>query len=254
MKKRIDQALVDEGLAPSKTKAQELIAAGAVEIRELKKSWRSVTKSSTPYTLGADEVRVQSDADILKYVSRGGLKLEGALDELKFDVDSLTVLDVGASTGGFTDCLLQRGAAHVTAIDVSEGEMAAKLLADPRVEFIGQLNARELDKSPSMTKQFDLGVVDVSFISLKHVFAGLHRVLKPGGFMLALVKPQFEVGRTHLDKRGIVKSQVEVDRAIKHLILLATEAGFLLRNVIKSKIKGKDGNQEYFLFAEKDQR
>jgi len=251
VKKRIDQALVDARLAPSKTKAQELIAEGAVEFCGPDKIWRVVTKPSTPIVDGTNEIRLRGGVDILKYVSRGGLKLEGALENLKLNVAGLNALDVGASTGGFTDCLLQHSVASVTAIDVGEGEMAPKLLADARVEFIGGLNVRHLRESKKVTKEFDLAVVDVSFISLEHVFGPLYDFLKSGGFILALVKPQFEVGRAHLDKRGIVKSQVEVERAIERLILLATEAGFFVRNVIKSKIKGKDGNQEYFLYGEK---
>ncbi len=249
--KRVDQALVDLGLAPSKTKAQELIDGEAVELRERGGQWRLVKKPATSFNMEIHELRLCDNVDVLRYVSRGGLKLEGALQDLNLDVKDLQVLDVGASTGGFTDCLLQHGVAHVTAIDVSSGELAPKLLGDTRVQFIGNLNVRNLHKDRRITKKFDLVVVDVSFISLTKVLPEVFGVLKPVGSMLALVKPQFEVGREHLDRRGIVKRPAEVDRAIERIILLATEAGFLLRDVLKSKIKGKDGNQEYFLYAQK---
>ena len=249
--KRVDQALVELGLAPSKTKAQELIEAQAVERREHGGPWRIVKKPATSFQGDVHELRLRDNVEVLRYVSRGGLKLEGALRDLNLNVKNLKALDIGASTGGFTDCLLQHGVAHVTAIDVSAGEMAPKLLDDARVEFIGNLNVRDLRKDRRITKKFDLVVVDVSFISLAKVLPEIFDALKPGGSMLTLVKPQFEVGREHLDKRGIVKHPAEVDRAIERLILLADEAGFLLRDVLKSKLKGKDGNQEYFLYAQK---
>ncbi len=252
MKMRIDQALFELGFAPSKTKAQELISAGEVEFRTKNGLWRRAEKPGMSITVEEYEIRISEASDILKYVSRGGLKLEGALQGLRLNVNGFRVLDVGVSTGGFTDCLLQHGAEHVTAIDVSRnGELAEKLRRDNRVEFICRINARHLREELKVNQLFDLVVIDVSFISLSAVLPEVFDFIMPGGKLLGLIKPQFEVGQKHLNKRGIVKSSAAIEEALTRLKSEAEKARFLVCDVFKSRVKGKDGNQEYFLYAQK---
>ncbi len=249
MKKRIDQIVVDQGLAPSKTKAQELIAAGAIEFF-LEQKW--VVKQKSGEQVGAETEARIIDSTLLKYVSRAGLKLEACLRELKINVSGKTALDVGISTGGFSDVLLQSGARHVTGVDVAENELDKNLARNPKLTFLPKINARELTRVKELAKKkFDLIVIDVSFISLEKILPEAYHFLKAKGIILALIKPQFEVGRAELKKNGIVKSQAAIDQAIARLKAQALQLKLNVKAIISSELKGRDGNQEYFLYAVK---
>lgn len=200
-----------------------------------------VSKAGTPVV---DDATITVRAP-LKYVSRGGLKLEGAFDTFKIDPTNLVCGDIGASTGGFTDCMLQRGAARVYAIDVGYGQLAWKLRNDPRVVVMDRVNIRTLDKLP---EPIDLATIDVAFISLTLVLPTAKRLLKSGGQTVALVKPQFEAGREQVGKGGIVRD-VRVHRAVLEKIgqfVLANE--WSVRGICRSPISGADGNVEFFIW------
>lgn len=255
MKKRLDHHLVDSGLAPSKTKAQEMIMSNQVELVTCVDGQERVTVACKPAQRILPEkieVRLKKN-NLLKYVSRAGFKLEGALDHLRLDVSGMKALDVGQSTGGFTDCLLQRGALHVTGVDVAENELAQSLVSDPRVTFLPKINARELSKEKRLHHQtFDLVVMDVSFISLGHILPEVTEYMKPSGRLLCLVKPQFEVGGVNISKKGIVKSAEAVAEVEKKLRSMALSLELVGIQYFPAKIKGRDGNQEFFLYGEKN--
>jgi 23S rRNA (cytidine1920-2'-O)/16S rRNA (cytidine1409-2'-O)-methyltransferase len=244
---RVDQLLVERGLAPSRTAAQRLIEAGRV-------SWTEglITKASAVLPLTA-ELAVASDPSDLsdRYVGRGGIKLAGALTHVKLDVRSKTCLDVGQSTGGFTDCLLQAGAAAVVGIDVGHGQLHPKLATDARVTGIEGVNARELQKSAVAARRYDLIVADLSFISLTLVLPQLPALLEPGGDMLLLVKPQFEVGLTHIGKGGIVRDASLYPQVEAKLRQAAEAAGLRVVGYFDSPITGMDGNREFFLWTKR---
>lgn len=246
MKTRLDQLLVDQSLAPSKTKAQEMILAGQVTLNA------KITKKPG---LMVDPVKFEikiSKQNLLKYVSRAGFKLEGAIKYLQLDVKGFCVLDIGQSTGGFTDCLLQHGASYVVGVDVAKGELAKSLVNHPKVMSLTGINARDLsEKNISQIKSriFDLVVVDVSFISLHKILPGLVELLGPKGHLLALVKPQFEVGSVNLNKKGIVKSAAALENIAEAITSLARSLGLLQIDFFASELKGRDGNQEYFIYA-----
>lgn len=238
MKKRLDHLLIEKKLAPSRSQAQTLIMTGQVLVND-----QPVTKSGT---------LIQADAQIkiknkMPYVSRGGLKLKGAIDHFKLDFKNKVVLDVGASTGGFTDCLLQEGAKHVYCIDVGTNQLHEKLQAHPQVTWKEKFHVKEL--SPKTFDQcFSWIVMDVSFISIMKVFPKLMPCLTPKAHMLILFKPQFEVPRQHLTK-GVVKdsdiAQHYLDEAIKNI-----QTTYQTQNILTypSPLKGPKGNQEYFLW------
>jgi len=247
--KRLDLALVDLALAPSRTKAQQMIEAGEVEIFA-HGHWRVAEQASASLREPSHEtIRVRPNSQTLKYVSRGGLKLESALKHLGLDPRGWKCLDLGISTGGFTDCLLQAGASEVVGIDVGHGQLSAKLASDSRVKHFEGLNARGLADSHVIPRQLDICVVDLSFISLLQIIPVLREVLPPGCRLLALVKPQFEVGREGLDKNGIVRDEKLFDE-VKVKILGALEKyGFSVKNYFPCELKGQDGNLEFFVFA-----
>jgi 23S rRNA (cytidine1920-2'-O)/16S rRNA (cytidine1409-2'-O)-methyltransferase len=241
-KERIDRLLVKKGIVESREQAQLLIAKGVVQV-----GGRAVLKSST---------QVQSNAALhlvdakIAYVSRGGLKLEGALNVLGIDPSNKLVLDVGSSTGGFTDCLLQRGAAKVFAVDVGYGQLAWRLRKDPRVVCLERINIRYLDPR-SLPGPVDLVTIDVSFISLKKVLFKILEILKPGGTVLALVKPQFEVGKREVGKGGIVKERFLHERVIQEITAFSQSLGFIFLGYTASLVPGKKGNVEYFIHLRK---
>jgi 23S rRNA (cytidine1920-2'-O)/16S rRNA (cytidine1409-2'-O)-methyltransferase len=235
---RIDQLLVERGLAESREKAQALIIAGEVVVNG--------QKALKP----GHSVAADSRVDVLErmpYVSRGGYKLAGALDHWAMDVTGWTCLDVGASTGGFTDCLLQRGAAKVWAIDVGHGQIDWKLRSDSRVVVQEGVNGRYLS-AVDFPRKFDLAVCDASFISLTLLIPALALLLAPHGRMVLLVKPQFEVERGQVGKGGIVREpalhQVACDR-----VRAAVEAQGFRADIIESPILGAEGNREFLLYA-----
>lgn len=233
-KKRLDVLLIERELAETRQRAQALILAGDVQV-----NGNVVSKSGTPV---ADDANVVIRAP-LKYVSRGGLKLEGALDAFSVDPREKICADIGASTGGFSDCLLQRGAARVYAIDVGYGQLAWKIRNDPRVVAMDRVNIRHLD---TLLEPIDLVVIDVSFISLLLVFPVAKRLLKSNGELVALVKPQFEAGREQVGKGGIVRD-TRVHRAvIEKIARYANENNWRVRGTCRSPITGADGNVEFF--------
>jgi 23S rRNA (cytidine1920-2'-O)/16S rRNA (cytidine1409-2'-O)-methyltransferase len=241
---RADQLLVERGLAPSRTVAQRLIEAGRV-------SWSggAVAKVSAILPLSAQLAVADDDTD--RYVSRGGIKLAGALAQTKLDVAGRRCLDVGQSTGGFTDCLLQAGAASVLGIDVGHGQLHPKLAADARVTCIEAVNARDLAKSAIAGHHYDLIVGDLSFISLTLVLPQLPALLAPGSDMLLLVKPQFEVGPEHVGKGGIVRDASLYPSVETKLRRAAEAAGLSVLDYFASSIAGTDGNREFFIWTRK---
>jgi len=249
MKKRLDLQLVELGLAPSRTRAQDLIKTGSVWVdgKPAKAASQNIEENS--------KIEVQQ-SELTRYVSRGGLKLEGALDKVGLSVHGLSVLDVGISTGGFTDCLLQRGAQQVVGVDVGHDQLHPTLRQEQRLILIEGVNARELDRSPQVLQAkpasgWPLIVVDVSFISLSLILPALKETLQKGGYLLALVKPQFEVGPEGLGKGGVVKNPslyAQVEEKIRQKCL---ELDLTVRDYLESSIEGKDGNREFFVFAQK---
>jgi 23S rRNA (cytidine1920-2'-O)/16S rRNA (cytidine1409-2'-O)-methyltransferase len=237
-KQRIDQLLVDRGLAESRQKAQALILAGAVMVngQKAQKPGHTVDASSALELV-----------EKLQYVSRGGLKLEKALDHFQINVEGKICLDIGSSTGGFTDCLLQRGAQKVHALDVGTGQLDWKLRNDPRVVVREQFNARYL-KFEDIGEFCDLAVCDVSFISVTLILPTLPSVLRSGAEMVILVKPQFEVGRYDVGKGGIVRDPELHAAACRRVAASAESLGFKTE-VIESPILGAEGNREFLLHA-----
>ncbi|HYA49164.1 MAG TPA: TlyA family RNA methyltransferase [Burkholderiales bacterium] len=233
MKERADKLLVARGLAPSREKAQALIMAGVVS-----SGGQVVTK---PGSL-VDEAAAIALKETLPFVSRGGLKLAEALDRFAVDVRGKTAVDVGSSTGGFTDCLLQRGARRVYAVDVDTAQLDWKLRGDPRVVLI-EKNARYLQPS-DIPEPVGLIAVDVSFISLLKVLDAL-RGLAGDGLVLALVKPQFEAGRREVGKKGIVRDPAVHEAVLRRVTAGAREAGFALRGLIRCSTRGQKGNVEF---------
>ena len=233
-KKRLDVLMIERGLAESRSQAQRLIMAGQVLLGD-----RVVLKPATFVPPGA-EIRLKES---LPYVSRGGLKLEAALDEFGIEVKGLVAADIGASTGGFTDCLLQRGAARVYAIDVGYGQLAWRLRQNRRVVVMERVNVRHLESLP---EEVDLATIDVSFISLELVLPAVARFLKPVADILALIKPQFEAGREQVGKGGVVKDS-QVHRAVLEKVLRWAQALSLApRGLMPSPLKGPAGNVEFF--------
>ncbi len=193
--------------------------------------------------------RVQQVLEIkepLPYVSRGGIKLAAALDEFGIVPNGLTILDAGASTGGFTDCLLQRGAARVVAVDVGYGQFHWKLRTDPRVRLIERTNIRHLEVA-SVDEHIDAAVADLSFISLKLVFSKIAEILPEGAWLVPLVKPQFEVGRSEVGKHGVVRNSDAIAAAVSNVRTAATDSGFTVLNQVESVIRGPKGNREFLL-------
>ncbi|HVR44980.1 MAG TPA: TlyA family RNA methyltransferase [Thermoanaerobaculia bacterium] len=237
---RLDLALVERGLAPTRSRAQSLIMAGRVLV-----SGSCVDKPGATVA-GDDELRV--DQPEHPWVGRGGIKLAEALERFGIDPAGRVCADVGASTGGFTDVLLQRGAACVYAIDVGYGQLDQKLREDPRVIVREKTNARFLEPE-HFERRPDLITIDVSFISLRLILPPIARILAPGGDLIALIKPQFEVGRGEVGKGGIVRNAEARDRAIREVVAFAAETGFERPVTIESPIRGAEGNLEALMHA-----
>lgn len=246
-RERIDKLLVERGLAESRTKAQAIVMAGAVLANE-----QRISKPSDLIPTDA-EIRVKgADDPASRYVGRGGLKLEAALRDFEVDVEDRVCLDVGASTGGFTDCLLQHGARRVIAIDVGHNQIDWRLRTNPRVEVREGVNARYL-KLEDFDTQFDLIVMDVSFISATKVLPALVPLLKHDGRLITLIKPQFEVGRGEVGKGGIVREPEKRARVVEEVNRAAEQLGLLARKLIESPVRGADGNVEFLALYEKSQ-
>ena len=238
-KERLDVLLVNCGMFESRAKAQAAVMAGQVLVNEQK-----IDKPGTPV---APEVTIRLLGNKLPYVSRGGLKLEKALQIFPISVDGKVVADIGASTGGFTDCALQNGAAKVYAIDVGYGQLAWKLRNDERVVNMERTNVRYLE-ADSLPEQVDAATIDVAFISLDKILPAVHKILKPEGFVVALIKPQFEAGKSHLSKHGIVRDSKVHKKVCDDISEFASTLGFERGEVISSPITGGDGNTEYLIY------
>ncbi len=234
---RLDLYIFEQGDAQSRTEAKGFIDAGCVTV-----NGKIVSKPSFCVT-GEEEITV--DRSSKKYVSRGGLKLERALEAFKISPKDKRCIDIGASSGGFTDCLLQNGASFVTAVDSGTAQLAKSLQSDIRVKSIENFNARYMTKEDFEGEAFDMAVMDVSFISATYIIPAVKEVLKNGADFVCLIKPQFEVGRSGLGKGGIVKDEKTRQSALKKVVDFAKTAGFTLENTIESPIKGGDGNTEY---------
>jgi 23S rRNA (cytidine1920-2'-O)/16S rRNA (cytidine1409-2'-O)-methyltransferase len=235
---RADLALIEQGLAPSRARAQALILAGEVLAGD-----RPVEKAGELVDVAA-ELRLRSAP--MPYVSRGGIKLAHALDVFGVDPRGLVALDVGASTGGFTDCLLQRGAVRVHCVDVGHGQLDWKLASDQRVRVHDRVNVRTIDPT-LLGERVDLIVIDVSFISLRLVLPALPTLARPSAPVVALVKPQFEVGRAHVGKGGIVRDEAARAQALVDVRAAAVALGFVALGDTTSPITGGKGNVEFLL-------
>ena len=238
-KKRLDVLLVERGLASSREKAKALIMAGIVYVNQNK-------EDKAGASFDPEETQIEVKGAAIPYVSRGGLKLEKALQVFPIDLSGRVCMDIGASTGGFTDCMLQNGASKVYAIDVGYGQLDYKLRTDPRVVNMEKTNIRYLD-TDLITEPVDLISIDVSFISLSHMFPVAAKVLAPEGQVLCLVKPQFEAGREQVGKGGIVRDPAVHEEVIKKVMGYAEENGLFPASLTFSPIKGTKGNIEYLL-------
>ncbi len=238
-KKRLDVLMVERGLVESREKAQALIRTGQVLV-----DGQVVIKPSARF--GVDvSIEVKQP---LKYVSRGGYKLEWALDNFGVDVSGFVCLDVGASTGGFTDCLLQRGAERVYAVDVGRGQLDWKLRNDPRVVVLEKVHAARMTRE-HVPEDVDLITIDVSFISLRKILDNVVRFKKPDGRIIALIKPQFEVHPRYVGKGGVVRSREAKRWAIERVVEKFRELGLPVSGIIKSRPRGPKGNEEFFIYS-----
>lgn len=238
MKRRLDQVLVDRGMAQSRERASALILSGAVLV-----NGRPADKAGVPVAADAAISLKQPDHP---YVGRGGVKLAHALDAFDIVVSGREALDIGASTGGFTDVLLKRGASRVIALDVGHGQLDWRLRNDPRVIVIERANARALEPS-DLPGPVDVITIDVSFISLRHIFPRLPPLLRDAADIVALVKPQFEAGRREVGKKGVVRDEAVQRRVVEEAARSAAEVGLVRVNTTESPITGDTGNREFFL-------
>jgi 23S rRNA (cytidine1920-2'-O)/16S rRNA (cytidine1409-2'-O)-methyltransferase len=241
---RLDQVLVERALCASREQAKRLILAGKIRING------HPAHKASDNVKPADELTLDAPE---KFVSRGGHKLEHALNHFQLDVTGLTAFDLGASTGGFTDCLLQHGAGKIFAVDVGQGQLAWKLRQDPRVVVMEKTNARNL-RPEQFPAPADLVVVDCSFISLKKILPPAVPLLKPDGKIVALIKPQFEAGKAEADKgRGVITDPVVHERVLAELKeFVATQSGLCWRGVVESPLLGPAGNKEFLALIEKE--
>jgi 23S rRNA (cytidine1920-2'-O)/16S rRNA (cytidine1409-2'-O)-methyltransferase len=240
-KVRLDTLVVERGLAGSRERARALILAGAVRV-----AGQPATKAGAAVPADAEVALAGADHP---YVSRGGLKLAHALDTFGIAVPGRLALDIGASTGGFTDVLLQRGAAHVVALDVGHNQIDWKLRSDARVDVLERVNARHLtpDQLPETCRAFDVITIDVSFISLAQILPVVPSLLRPGADIIALVKPQFEAGRGEVGRGGIVRDEAVQARVVQDVTAAADALGLVRMGLVESPITGAEGNREFLL-------
>ena len=240
---RLDVFLAEKGYTVSRTEAKNFIASGAVKVRG-----SVITKPS--YDIEDEESDVEIDRSFKKYVSRGGYKLEGALCDFKLDVKGRLAIDIGASSGGFTDCLLQNGVSHVICVDSGNGQLSESLQNDSRVTSLENYNARYM-KSEDFDYVPNLAVMDVSFISATYIIPAVYNILSEKSDFICLIKPQFEVGKSGIGKGGIVKSDKIRQSAVSKVTEYAKSVGFEVVCVVKSSIEGGDGNIEYLAHLRK---
>ncbi len=258
MKKRIDQWLVEKGLASSRTQAQDLISNKQVKVYKNGVA-SQIEKPNHSFLLTDLENGLRIEVipgSVGKYVSRGGLKLEGALDHVGFNVENLVAMDVGVSTGGFSEVLLKRGAAQVFGLDVGHGQTHKQVKSDPRFKLFEGVNIKDIDDRRDVSTTFpalgfDLVVIDVSFIRLELVWPKACGFLKRGGKLLSLIKPQFELGPNALGKNGVVKNEELYTLLRDNMLQLAQRFGLQKLDYFESSIQGKEGNREFFIFASK---
>lgn len=235
-KERLDNLLAKRGLVPSREKAKTSIMAGIVYVNG--------QRADKPGMEVTEEAQLEIKGEAIPFVSRGGLKLAKALQAFGLTFAGRIMADIGASTGGFTDCALQNGAERIYAIDVGYGQLAWKLRSDPRVVTLERVNARYLDEQ-SLPEKVDWVVTDVSFISLKKIFPAMLKILKPEGQVIALIKPQFEAGRENVGKHGVVREPEVQERVISDVLAAAVALGFHVYGLAYSPIRGPEGNIEY---------
>ncbi len=240
MKERLDVLLVSGGYAESREKAKALIMSGIVYVNGVKED-----KAGSTFDIEKSEIEVRGAT--LKYVSRGGLKLEKAMQVFPIDLTSAVAMDIGASTGGFTDCMLQNGASRVYSIDVGHGQLAWKLRNDERVICMEKTNFRYVT-ADDIPEPIDFASVDVSFISLSKILPPAYALLKPGAAMAVLIKPQFEAGRDKVGKKGVVRDKATHIEVIRDCIGYARDTGFVVAGLDHSPIRGPEGNIEYLLY------
>ncbi|MCR4807622.1 MAG: TlyA family RNA methyltransferase [Lachnospiraceae bacterium] len=244
MKERLDVILVNKGYAPSREKAKAMIMAGSVLVAGQRED-----KAGTMFETEGIDITIKGSP--LKYVSRGGLKLEKALKEFPLDLKGCACIDIGASTGGFTDCMLQNGAARVYSVDVGYGQLDWKLRNDERVVCMEKTNFRYMQPE-DIGEALDFASCDVSFISLDKILAPAFSLLKEGGRMVCLIKPQFEAGRDKVGKKGVVRDPAVHEEVIRAVIGYAHDAGFKVAGLTYSPIRGPEGNIEYPLYLMKN--
>lgn len=243
-RERIDRLLVLRELAESGAKAQAMIMAGEIFV--------DGERIDKPGKRFPEDVNIEVRPSAPRFVSRGGEKLAGALDIINFDTKDLIVLDIGSSTGGFTDCLLQRGAARVYAVDVGKGQLDWRLRQDPRVVVMEGVNARNL-KSDDLPELVDLAVFDTSFISLTIILPAVVPLVKEGGILLPMVKPQFEVGKGEVPKGGVVRDPAVHADVLRRMISFMYNSSLTIHGVVASPLPGPKGNREFFIHAERTQ-
>lgn len=244
MKERLDVLLVKKGLADSREKAKAIIMSGIVYVDDRKED-----KAGTTFP---ENVNIEVRGNTLRYVSRGGLKLAKAVEEFGVKLDGRIAMDVGSSTGGFTDCMLQNGAIKVYSVDVGHGQLAWKLRNDPRVVCMEKTNIRYVTPA-DIEDVIDFASIDVSFISLKKVLMPVKELLSDTGQVVCLIKPQFEAGREKVGKKGVVRDSKVHEEVIKMIVDYSRENGYRTLNLSYSPIKGPEGNIEYLLHLTKDQ-
>ena len=244
MKQRLDTLLVSQGLAPSREKAKAIIMSGIVYVDGQKED-----KAGSSFE---ETVQIEVRGNTLRYVSRGGLKLEKAMEQFGLSLSGKTCMDVGASTGGFTDCMLQNGAAKVFSIDVGHGQLAWKLRNDERVVCMERTNMRYVTRE-DIPDPIDFSSIDVSFISLTKILTPVWNLLVPGGEVVCLIKPQFEAGREKVGKKGVVRDKKVHKEVIKMVLAYALSIGFTPLHLDFSPVKGPEGNIEYLLHIKKEE-
>ena len=246
MKERLDVLLVRQGLAESREKAKAVIMSGCVYVNDQKED-----KAGAMF----DESKVQLEVrgNTLRYVSRGGLKLEKAMKQFEISLENKICMDIGASTGGFTDCMLQNGAVKVYSVDVGHGQLAWKLRNDKRVVCMEKTNFRYMVRD-DIQDDLDFASVDVSFISLTKILGPAYQLLKPEAQMVCLIKPQFEAGKEKVGKKGVVREPAVHKEVIENVMDFAVSTGFEIRNLDFSPIRGPEGNIEYLLHIYKEEQ
>ena len=242
MKKRLDMMLVERALAPSREKAKAYIMSGQVYV--------DGQKEDKAGSMFAENVAIEVRGNTLPYVSRGGLKLEKAMNQFDVSLEGKVCMDVGASTGGFTDCMLQNGAVKVYAVDVGYGQLAWSLRTDERVVNMERTNIRYVTPE-DLAEPIEFFSVDVSFISLHHIFPVAQRITTPDAMGVCLVKPQFEAGREKVGKNGVVRDPAVHREVLHNAMSYAAENGFVVRGLDYSPVKGPEGNIEYLMFVQK---